>query len=214
MASVTIEELRKEEARKKLPRFKSGQTVRVYQKIKEGEKERIQIFQGLILETSGGQGITKSITVRKVVDGIGVEKVFPLQSPFIEKIELVKEAKVRRSRIFFMRDRSGKSARLRERFFSAEELKEMTSHEVTEEEVQEAVQHQKEEEAKAAEEENSEKEETAEETPEENTQPSEEKSQGADTEDQKMEKGTDVEKSEEEKTEASMEKNNQEKEEK
>ncbi|MBI5414487.1 50S ribosomal protein L19 [Candidatus Peregrinibacteria bacterium] len=151
MGTVTIEELNKLELKKKFTPFSAGQTVRVHQKIKEGDKERIQIFQGLIIETTGGHGVNGSITVRKVVDGIGVEKVFPIHSPFIEKIELVKEAKVRRSRIFFMRGRSGKSARLQERFYSESELESMKPHEVTEAEVEEAILHQKEEEAKLAE---------------------------------------------------------------
>ena len=148
MATVTLDELNKAVVKKALPRFAAGQTVRVHQKIKEGEKERIQIFQGLIMETSGGKFINGSITVRKLVDGIGVEKVFPIHSPFVEKIELVKESKVRHSRIFFMRGRRGKSARLQERFYSEAELAAMTPHDITEEEVEEAITHQKEEEAK------------------------------------------------------------------
>jgi large subunit ribosomal protein L19 len=150
MAKLRIEDLNTEMQVRQLPRFKAGQTVRVHQKIKEGDKERVQIFQGLIIETSKGTGVNGAITVRKVVDGVGVEKVFPLCSPFIEKIDLVKEAKVRRSRIFFMRDRSGKSARLEERFYSDEELKGMMPHQVTEEELLEAVKHEEEEEKKKA----------------------------------------------------------------
>src|SRR6185295_453232 len=139
MPAVTLQELHAEAGAKKFPRFRAGQTVKVHQRIKEGDKERIQIFQGLVIETTGGTSICGSITVRKIVDGIGVEKVFPLHLPSIEKIELVKEGKVRQARIFFMRDRQGKSARLQERFFSDAELKAMAPHEATEAEIEEAI---------------------------------------------------------------------------
>jgi len=121
--TVRIEDLRGENA-KKGAAFRAGQTVRVHRKIKEGDKERIQIFEGLILKT-GGTGAGETITVRKIVGGIGVEQVFPIASPLIEKIELVKEAKVRRSKIYFMRGLRGKAARLKERFFTEDELKKM-----------------------------------------------------------------------------------------
>ncbi len=153
MEKVRLEELKMEvKTKKKLPRFKAGQTVRVFQKIKEGEKERVQMFQGLIIEVKNPSSVYSMITVRKIVDGIGVEKVFPVYSPFIEKIEFVKEAKVRHSRIFFMRGRSGKSARLQERFYSEAELKAMMPHEVTEEEVEEAIHHEEEQKKKEEEE--------------------------------------------------------------
>lgn len=125
MAGVTLQQLHQEAGSKKLPKFRAGQTVRVHQRIEEKGKERIQIFEGLIIETSGGRGVGGSITVRKITDGIGVERVFPIHSPYVKEIELVKEAKVRRSRIFFMRERRGKSARLQERFFSDADLAEM-----------------------------------------------------------------------------------------
>ena len=121
---VIIENLQKIGITGKSTAFKAGQTVRVFQKIQEGEKERIQIFEGIILEVKNLKKVNATITVRKIFDGIGVEKVIPIHSPLIEKIELLKEAKVRRKRIFFMRFLRGKAARLRERFFTREELDE------------------------------------------------------------------------------------------
>ena len=100
---------------KKVPEIRSGYTVRVHQKIKEGNKERVQSFEGLVIKLGHGEGVEKTITVRKIVQGIGVEKVFPLNSPNIKKIEVKKKAKVRRSKLYYMRERSGKSARLQER---------------------------------------------------------------------------------------------------
>lgn len=99
---------------KNAPQIKPGQTVRVHQRIKEGGKERVQVFEGLVIQTGGGSGINKTFTVRKVVSGVGVEKVFPLHSSNIVKIEIVKQGKIRRAKLFFMRERSGKSARLKE----------------------------------------------------------------------------------------------------
>lgn len=99
---------------KKVPNIKPGQTVKVYQKIKEGEKERVQIFEGLIIKISSGTGLSKTFTVRKVVDGVGVEKVFPLYTPTIDKIQIIKEGQVRRAKLYYMRDLSGKSTRLKE----------------------------------------------------------------------------------------------------
>lgn len=109
---------------KKVPQLKTGQTVRVHQRVKEGEKSRIQVFEGLIIKINSGNGVDKTFTVRKVVNGIGVEKILPLYSPLIEKIEVKKEGKVRRAKIYYMRDRSGKSARLKESFVSEKELEE------------------------------------------------------------------------------------------
>lgn len=99
---------------KKVPNIKPGQTVKVYQKIKEGEKERVQIFEGLIIKISSGTGLSKTFTVRKVVDGVGVEKIFPLYTPTIDKIQIIKEGQVRRAKLYYMRDLSGKSTRLKE----------------------------------------------------------------------------------------------------
>ena len=101
-------------SKKTVPVIKTGYTVRVHQRIKEGEKERIQIFEGLVIKVNSGHGADKTFTVRKIVQGIGVEKVFPLYSTNISKIDVVKIAKVRRAKLYYMRDRSGKSARLQE----------------------------------------------------------------------------------------------------
>ena len=95
------------------PKIAAGMTVRVSQKIKEGEKERIQNFEGLVIATNGS-GVSASFTVRKIVGGVGVEKVLPLHSKNIVKIEIVKRAKIRRSKLYFMRELRGKAARMSE----------------------------------------------------------------------------------------------------
>jgi large subunit ribosomal protein L19 len=92
---------------------RSGDTVRVHQKIKEGAKERIQIFEGVVIRTDRKQSHTSRITVRKIASGVGVEKSFLIHSPLVEKIEVVRRAKVRRNYLSFLRNRSGKSARLK-----------------------------------------------------------------------------------------------------
>ena len=109
---------------KKMPDLKPGSTVRVHQKIKEGEKERVQVFEGLIIAVSPGNGVNKTFTVRKIVEGIGVEKVFPIYSPNIAKIQVKKTSNVRRSKLYYMRQRSGKSARLKEKHLTDEETNE------------------------------------------------------------------------------------------
>jgi len=91
---------------------KSGDTVKVHQKIREGSKERIQIFEGLVIRTDRKQSFTSTITVRRITSGVGVEKSYLLHSPLVMKVEVVKRAKVRRNYLVYMRDRSGKSARL------------------------------------------------------------------------------------------------------
>ncbi len=106
---------------KKVPEIKTGYTIRVHQKIREGNKERVQIFEGLVIKVGHGEGIEKTITVRKIVQGIGVEKVFPIHSANITKVEVKKKAKVRRSKLYYMRERSGKSARLQERHVTDQE---------------------------------------------------------------------------------------------
>ena len=92
---------------------RTGDTVRVHQKIKEGNKERVQIFEGVVIRTDRKDSLTSRVTVRKVTSGIGVEKSFLLHSPLVEKIEITKRSKVRRKYLSFLRDRSGKSARLK-----------------------------------------------------------------------------------------------------
>ena len=120
MTNLILQETGKKDL-KKVPLLEPGMTVRVHQKIKEGEKERIQIFEGLIIKISHGHGANKTFTVRKVVEGIGVEKIFPLYSPNIAKIEVTKKSKVRRAKLYYMRSRFGKSARLKGRFLTEQE---------------------------------------------------------------------------------------------
>ncbi|MDQ5969504.1 MAG: large subunit ribosomal protein [Patescibacteria group bacterium] len=91
---------------------RSGDTVKVHQRIKEGNKERIQIFEGLVIRTDRKDSLTSTITVRRIASGVGVEKSFLLHSPLVEKVEVVKRSKVRRKYLSYMRNRSGKSARL------------------------------------------------------------------------------------------------------
>lgn len=106
---------------KKVPQIKTGYTVVVHQKIKEGGKERVQLFEGLVIKVGHGEGVEKTFTVRKVVQGIGVEKIFPINSPNIAKVVVRKKAKVRRSKLYYMRERFGKSARLQERHVTDQE---------------------------------------------------------------------------------------------
>lgn len=122
MTNLKMQEIQRKDL-KKMPELRSGMTIRVHQKITEGEKQRIQIFEGLIIKVSGGDGLNKSITVRKMVEGIGVEKIFPIFSPMIAKIEVKKKSKVRRAKLYYMRERSGKSARLKGKFVSKEQEK-------------------------------------------------------------------------------------------
>ena len=108
--------------KKEFPAFKAGDTVTVTYKIKEGDKERLQNFKGVCLQRRGA-GATQTFTVRKISNGVGVERIFPLNSPFIEKITLDKAGKVRRARIFYLRDLTGKKARIREKSFARTEKK-------------------------------------------------------------------------------------------
>lgn len=124
--SVTIEELRKEGKKEGFPQFTSGQTVRVSYKVKEGEKERVQIFEGLIIAVHNPSQANQIIVVRRVSsDGHAVEQGFPVHAPYIVGITLVKVGKVRQSRIYYMRERQGKSARLKEKFYSDKEVAEL-----------------------------------------------------------------------------------------
>ncbi len=109
-----IKQLEKEMMRLDLPGFTAGDTVKIYVKIKEGEKERIQVFQGVVI--SKRKGMTNAtFTVRKVSYGVGVERIFPLHSPIIDKIEVVTRGRVRRSKIYYLRKLRGKAARIKER---------------------------------------------------------------------------------------------------
>jgi len=102
------------EPKKDLPEIRPGYTVRVHQKIKEGDKQRIQIFEGLVIARKHGKGINATITVRKISLGVGVERILPIHAPFIEKIEVVKKGKVRRAKLYYIRTKSAKRSRLQE----------------------------------------------------------------------------------------------------
>ena len=112
MSFALIQKVNDQQKKPQVVDVRSGDTVRVYQKIKEGNKERIQMFEGVVLRTDNKSQSTSRITVRKVTSGIGVEKSFLVHSPLIEKIEVVRRSKVRRKFLSFLRERSGKSARL------------------------------------------------------------------------------------------------------
>lgn len=104
----------KEQIRTDHPEFRVGDTVKVHYKIKEGVKERVQVFQGIVLQKRGMQ-ISKTFTVRKISNGIGVERIFPISSPNIDKIEVVRFGRVRRAKLFYLRKAKGKAARVKER---------------------------------------------------------------------------------------------------
>jgi large subunit ribosomal protein L19 len=109
-----IDQIEASYLRKDLPPIHIGDTVRVHTKIKEGEKERIQIFEGVVIRWKKG-GVRSSITVRKISHGVGVERIFPLHTPTIDKIEVKSHGRVRRARLYYLRDLSGKAARIKER---------------------------------------------------------------------------------------------------
>ncbi|HYG20713.1 MAG TPA: 50S ribosomal protein L19 [Ohtaekwangia sp.] len=101
--------------RETIPTFKPGDTVNVHVKIKEGNKERIQQFQGTVIQRRGSNTNGESFTVRKVSNGVGVERIFPIVSPYIDKIEVLKRGKVRRAKLYYMKGRHGKAARIKEK---------------------------------------------------------------------------------------------------
>ncbi len=109
-----VHEIGKEQLRTDLPEFRVGDTIKVHYKIKEGSKERIQLFQGIVIQKRGAQ-ISKTFTVRKVSNGVGVERIFPLHSPNIQKIEVVRFGRVRRAKLFYLRKAKGKAARVKEK---------------------------------------------------------------------------------------------------
>ena len=108
-----IKNIEAEQLKAELPQFCVGDTVRVYGKIKEGNRERIQVFEGIVLKRQGG-GARETFTVRKTSNGVGVEKTWPLHSPNVEKVEVVRKGKVRRAKLNYLRDRIGKSAKVKE----------------------------------------------------------------------------------------------------
>ena len=109
-----IKALNQEQLQKELPQVEVGDTVRVHVKVKEGSRERVQVFEGTVIAKKHG-GIEETVTVRRVSYGVGVEKVFPVHSPSIEKIETVRHGFVRRAKLYYLRERSGKSARIKEK---------------------------------------------------------------------------------------------------
>lgn len=112
MSFALIQKVNDEQKKHDVVDVRSGDTVRVYQKIKEGAKERVQMFEGVVLRTDNKKQHTSRITVRKIASGVGVEKSFLLHSPLVEKVEIVRRSKVRRNFLSYLRQRSGKSARL------------------------------------------------------------------------------------------------------
>jgi large subunit ribosomal protein L19 len=109
----TLQAMDREQMRADIPQFKSGDTIKVHVRIREGDKERIQVFQGVVIRQRKGR-INSPFTVRKISYGIGVERIFPLHSPMIDKIEVVSRGRVRRSRLYYLRKLRGKAARIRE----------------------------------------------------------------------------------------------------
>ena len=109
-----IQEFDKKSLKPKIPELRGVYTVRVQQKIKEGDKERLQAFEGIVVKINAGYGPGKTITVRKVVDGIGVEKIFPVHSPNIASIDIVKKLRVRRAKLYYLRGKLGKHYKLYE----------------------------------------------------------------------------------------------------
>jgi len=113
MNTNIVNEITARQLRNDVPEFKGGDTVKVSVRIIENNKERIQVFQGVVMQRRGS-GVSETFTVRKISSGVGVERTFPIHSPAISKIEVVKRGKVRRSRITYLRNRSGKAARIKE----------------------------------------------------------------------------------------------------
>lgn len=134
-----IKSIEHEQMKNKIPALKVGDTVKVHQRIKEGNRERIQVFEGIIIKKQGG-GVNATFTVRRVAYGVGVEKTFLIHSPMVEKVELVRVGKARRAKLYYLRDRLGKSAKTKEAIGARIEDKEITIKEdLVEEPVEEVV---------------------------------------------------------------------------
>lgn len=147
-----LDQITKEYKKSDIPAFNVGDTVKVHIKIKEGTRERIQIFEGFVLKRQNG-GVSETFTVRRLASGVGVEKTFPLHSPKIEMIEVVKKGKIRRAKLNYMRERTGKSAKIKARIYTDEQLKaeqEIEAAKEAEIQAQAAIEAAKEAEAKAA----------------------------------------------------------------
>ena len=134
-----IKSIEHEQMKNKIPALKVGDTVKVHQRIKEGNRERIQVFEGIIIKKQGG-GVNATFTVRRVAYGVGVEKTFLVHSPMVEKVELVRVGKARRAKLFYLRDRVGKAAKTKEAIGARIENKEITIKEdIVEAPVEEVV---------------------------------------------------------------------------
>jgi len=130
--TTLLEKFNKEQT-KNLPELRPGDTIKVHQKIKEGDKERIQIFEGIIIAKKHGKGISGTITVRKIVDGVGVERIFPIHSPSLAKIEVLGHAKARRAKLGYLRTAKGAKARLKRKELAAAIAEEPAKEPVKEE---------------------------------------------------------------------------------
>ena len=108
-----VDKITKEQIRNDIPAFNAGDTVKVFVRIREGEKSRIQLFEGVVVAKKNG-GIGETFTVRKISNGVGVERTFPMHSPVIDKVTVLRVGKVRRARLYYLRERSGKAARIKE----------------------------------------------------------------------------------------------------
>jgi large subunit ribosomal protein L19 len=126
MSFALIDKVNQEQKKHAVVDVRSGDTVRVHQKIKEGNKERVQVFEGVVIRTDNKNSHTSRITVRKIASGVGVEKSFLLHSPLVEKVEIVRRGKVRRNFLSYLRNRSGKSARLKAMQFDREAVNDVS----------------------------------------------------------------------------------------
>ncbi len=133
-----IKAIEHEHLKEKIPVLKVGNTVRVHQRIKEGNRERIQVFEGIIIKKQGG-GVNATFTVRRIASGVGVEKTFLIHSPLVEKVELVRVGRARRAKLYYLRDRVGKAAKTKEQIGARIENKEITVKTAIEEETVEEV---------------------------------------------------------------------------
>ena len=133
-----IKSIEHEQLKNKIPDLHVGDTIRVHQRIKEGNRERIQVFEGIVIKKQGG-GLNATFTVRRVAYGVGVEKTFLIHSPMVEKVEVVRVGKARRAKLYFLRDRVGKSAKTKENLGARIENKEITVKEDLVEEVVETA---------------------------------------------------------------------------
>ena len=137
MSFALIQKVNEKQKKHAVVDVRSGDTVRVSQRIKEGNKERVQVFEGVVIRTDRKKSHTSRITVRKIASGVGVEKSFLLHSPLVEKIEIVRRSKVRRNYLSFLRNRSGKSARLKPVVFDREAVNTLPEAPKVEEKVEE-----------------------------------------------------------------------------